>query len=335
MSEYKLFGVEMSPYSVKVRSVLRYKGIPHQWVVRSMDRMAEFGQYAKLPLVPCLACPDGTGLQDSTPIIEALQARHPEPSIHLDDPLADFVSVLLEECADEWWNKAMFHYRWYYDEDAQSAALRIAQELVPAGSPAAAAEQMAPSLAHRMIPRLSFVGSGRGNATAAAVIEASYERLLATLEAHLATRPYLFGGRPALGDFGVYAQLKELLSDPTPGALMRSRAPQVVAFVERMEAPQPQGDFEPWAALAPTLLPLLREEAGARFLPWSDANARALAAGKPSFTVALPEGAFTQDVQKYHAKSLTELRRKYALVKDHAGLQTVLANTGCLRWLAA
>ena len=99
MSEYKLFGVEMSPYSVKVRSVLRYKGIPHQWVVRSMDRMAEFGQYAKLPLVPCLACPDGTGLQDSTPIIEALQERHPEPSIHLDDPLADFVSVLLEECA--------------------------------------------------------------------------------------------------------------------------------------------------------------------------------------------------------------------------------------------
>ena len=32
--EYRIFGAEMSPYSVKVRAYFRYKGIPHQWLSR-------------------------------------------------------------------------------------------------------------------------------------------------------------------------------------------------------------------------------------------------------------------------------------------------------------
>src|SRR3990167_458248 len=102
MNKYRLYGVEMSPYSVKVRSYLRYKKIPHEWILRSMDRMAEFNRYAKLPLVPCLGCPDGSGLQDSTPIMETLEARYPEHQVRLADPTLDFLSALIEEYADEW-----------------------------------------------------------------------------------------------------------------------------------------------------------------------------------------------------------------------------------------
>ncbi|MBI3798992.1 MAG: glutathione S-transferase family protein, partial [Deltaproteobacteria bacterium] len=32
---YRIFGAELSPYSVKVRSYCRYKGIPHRWIIRS------------------------------------------------------------------------------------------------------------------------------------------------------------------------------------------------------------------------------------------------------------------------------------------------------------
>ena len=35
---YRIFGAELSPYSVKVRSYFRYKGIPHQWIIRNPDR---------------------------------------------------------------------------------------------------------------------------------------------------------------------------------------------------------------------------------------------------------------------------------------------------------
>ena len=77
----RLFGNELSPYSVKVRSYLRYKDIPHVWIVRDATNQEEYARYAKLPLIPLLVFPDGTSLQDSTPIIEHLESRFPEPSI--------------------------------------------------------------------------------------------------------------------------------------------------------------------------------------------------------------------------------------------------------------
>src|SRR3954468_16732239 len=39
---YRIIGAEMSPYSVKLRSYFRYKGIPHQWVLRNAASQAEF-----------------------------------------------------------------------------------------------------------------------------------------------------------------------------------------------------------------------------------------------------------------------------------------------------
>lgn len=336
MSEYRLFGVEMSPYSVKVRAFMRYKQIPHTWVVRSMDQMAEFGKYAKLPLVPCLACPDGTGLQDSTPIMEKLEAQFAQHPVHINDPALDFLAALIEEYADEWCNKPMFHFRWYYDENAKSAALRIAQETVPAGSPPEAATQMAAMLEARMVPRLPFVGSGRGNAVTAVnaqLIEKSFRRVTAFLENVLANRSFLFGARPTMADFGLYAQWKELLSDPTSGEYLRASAPRTCAWVARMEDPKGSGELLPREKIMSDFVPLLRDEVGACFLPWSDANAKAIAAGSKEFRVRIDGTDFTQEPQKYHAKSLAEIRRKYALVKDNAPLRAVLADTGCLPWL--
>src|SRR5690606_30537084 len=158
-------------------------------------------------------------------------------------------------------------------------------------------------------------------------------RAVALLEAHLAARPYLFGARPAFADFGVWPQLYELSTDPTPGALLRERAPRVLAWAERMLDPAAEGPFEPWEALAPTLEPLLREEVAGCFLPWSNANAWALAAGESEFTVHLHSQPFTQQTQKYHAKSLKALRERYLAVAGDPALRAVLERTGCLAWL--
>jgi len=48
-STYRIFGLELSPYSVKVRSYFRYKAIPHAWIVRNSENAAEYQKYAKLP----------------------------------------------------------------------------------------------------------------------------------------------------------------------------------------------------------------------------------------------------------------------------------------------
>ena len=61
-----------------------------------------------------------------------------------------------------------------------------------------------------------------------------------------------------------------------------------------------------------TLEPLLLQQVGRFFLPWSDANARAVASGAEQFEVSLAGEPWEQKPQKYHARSLAELRRKYA-----------------------
>jgi glutathione S-transferase len=327
---YQLFGSELSPYSVKVRSYLRYKNVDHEWVVRSAANQAEFQKHAKLPLIPLIVTPQGEGLQDSTPIIERFEATQAVPSIVPDDPALAFLSALLEEYGDEWGNKWMFHYRWAYPADCWATAERIAQQMVSDQGALAVAEARA-SVAGRMSGRLGFVGS---NETTRPLIEASFRRMLEILDAHLASRPYLLGGRPAMADFGLWGQLYEAATDPTPGAHMRAAAPHVMAWVQRMVSPTDGGPFETWAALAPGLMPLLTEEVGRLFLPWSSANARAIEKGEKSFDMTLKGAAWSQTPQKYHARSLAEIRRKYAAATGTPGLDEVLAPAGCLRWLA-
>lgn len=49
---FRIFGAELSPYSVKVRAYFRFKQIPHQWIIRSAAVQEEFNRYAKLPIIP-------------------------------------------------------------------------------------------------------------------------------------------------------------------------------------------------------------------------------------------------------------------------------------------
>jgi len=328
---HRIFGNELSPYSVKVRSYFRYKKIPHEWIVRDATNEAEFRQYAKLPLIPLVVTPDGTGIQDSTPIIEHFEALHPEPSIHPADPALAFLSALIEEYGDEWGNKPMFHYRWFYEPDQQSAAERLVRSMMPGLAEADIPGAME-MIKGRMMPRLKFVGS---SAETKEQIEGSFQRQLAILDPHLARRRYLFGGRPAFADFGLFAQLYQCLTDPTPGALIRAKAPHVLTWIERMLAPTNDGSFEAWHALEPTLTPLLKDEVGGIFFPWTAANAQALANGQKEFAMQLAGKPYSQETQKYHAKSLAALRARYAGVADKSALDPILKQAACYQWLQA
>ncbi len=327
---YRLFGSELSPYSVKVRSYLRYKGIPHEWTLRSAANQAEFQKYAKLPLIPLVVTPQGEGLQDSTPIIERFEAAGTGPSIVPEDPALAFLSALLEEYGDEWGNKWMFHFRWAYPADCWATAERIAQQMMGHQGPLAVA-QARTAVAERMSGRLGFVGS---NATTRPLIEASFKRALEILDRHLASRPYLLGGRPAMADFGLWGQFYEAATDPTPGALMRAGASNVTTWVQRMVSPKAEGPFENWQSLSASLMPLLSEEVGALFLPWSAENAAAVAKGDKSFEMKLAGSIWSQEPQKYHARSLAEIRRKYSAARGAPGLDEILDKADCRHWLA-
>ncbi len=339
--DYKIFGIEMSPYSVKIRSYFRYKGIPHQWIIRNADTLETFQKYARLPIIPLLVTPQEQGVQDSTPIIEMIEQRYPEPTIHPSDSVAGFVSSLLEEFGDEWGNKWMFHLRWAREVDQISSARRIAGSMIPFGSEKEATnkraaekdiDELAQQIRARMVDRVWFVGSNEQNAP---LIESSFRGALTDLEKHLACRPYLFGGRPAFGDFGLWGQIYEAWTDPTGAAYIEGNCPKVLDWVHRMLWPTILGEFEDWASLEPTLMPLLSQQLGGLFMPWTQANVKAIENEDKEFTVQLNGASWSQIPQKYHAKSLKALRAKYQGVANKTDLDVVLEKAGCLQALLA
>jgi glutathione S-transferase len=324
---FRLYGAELSPYSVKVRSYLRYKGLDFEWRARSNATQEEFQRYAKLPLIPVLVDADENALQDSTPIIEKLEAENAEPSIVPEEASLAFLSALIEDYADEWLNKAMFHYRWSYPEDQESAAKRISDMIFEGAEKPEGIEEQVRT---RMIGRLYHVGSSPETAP---LIEGSFTRLLGLLDALLAKRPYLFGGRPSLADFGLAGQLAQLNSDPTPGALLRAQAPNVVKWLARMDAPKVEGTFASFDDVKGEIEELLRAEIAGAYLIWMDANARAVANDASGVSVDIGGTTFLQKPQRYAAKALGELKRKRALVDDEA-LAALLAATGVEALLA-
>jgi glutathione S-transferase len=268
---------------------------------------------------------------DSSPIIRRLEAERRGRSVIPSDPGLAFLDMLIEDYADEWLTKAMFHYRWTYADDVDRSAriLPLWRGLSVTDEVHAGLSQM---FSERQIGRLYVVGS---NPVTAPVIEASYRRFLEAFEAHLTHQPFLLGARPASCDFAVFGQLTQLAQfDPTPMALTLKIAPRVFAWVSLMED---QSGLEPgdgdWIGLdtVPQTLVALLTEIGRVYSPVMLANARALVSGAQAVEAVVDGQAWTQPPFPYQGKCLQWLRARHEALSPEAraAVDGVLATTGC------
>jgi len=337
----RILGAPGSPYTRKLRAVLRYRRIPHHFVVRGSKDDVGVPE-VPVALIPVLVFPgegDGpeTAAIDSTPLIRRLEQRHAGRSVVPPDPALAFVDALLEDYADEWLTKAMFHYRWAFEPDVAKAAA-ILPLWARIDAPAEAVAKLSRMFSARQIGRLGVVGS---NPTTAPVIEASYRRLLELLETLLARRPFLFGARPAAADFALFGQLTQLAQfDPTPAALALAQAPRVVTWVDLVEdlsgAEVAETDWASRDSLADTLRPLLAE-VGRVYAPFLLANARALEENAERVECEIDGRPWVQQPFPYQAKCLGALRAGYAALgtEDRGAVDAVLSETGCEALFAA
>jgi hypothetical protein len=66
---YRLIGMIGSPYSMKMRAILRYRHIPFQWVLKN-QKVSEDVAHVKPPIIPVLQFPEDDSYHlDSTPLI--------------------------------------------------------------------------------------------------------------------------------------------------------------------------------------------------------------------------------------------------------------------------
>lgn len=316
MADYRLFGADTSPYSLKVRSALRYKGVAFDWVARSVANEAEFRKSAATPTVPLLLSPTHAPAQDSTLILATLEASHPEPAARPEDPATQALAIILEDYADEWLNKCMFQQRWGQQPDRDAAALRVLVQLNDGKRPRAF-KAPAKQIATRMLARLPLVGAEPENAQ---TLEASYRRFALRLNSHLQNHLFIFGGRPSAADFAIAAQFQQMLTDPTPGTWLTERAPFLVAWCGHMEDPKASGPFETLEALEATLLPVFEGEVARTYLPWAHANAASASRQKKRFSVTFDDGLFEQATQAYAARAFSAVKTEVAARLEDAAL---------------
>lgn len=330
MSTYRLFGAETSPYSLKVRSFLRYKGIDFEWIGRSKETEAAFREFARLPTVPLLVFPARPPSQDTTAMLAALEADHAEPSTIPDDPACAALALILEDYADEWLNKCMFQQRWGQMPDKKTAALRVLTQLNGGKTPRTRKKAMA-QIAERMSEKLELVGAQSENWE---TLQTSARRFILRLNSHLEKHLFLFGGRPSAADFALAGQLQQMLLDPTPGEWMRERAPFVTAWCEFMEEPRAGGPFLPLDELSDTLIALFSGEISKTYLPWAAANMASASRRKKRFSVTLEDGLFEQSTQRYAALAFRTIKKALKAQAETESLAAFLGEAEAQNYFA-
>ena len=329
-----LKGAPGSPYTRKMLALLRYRRIPYRLVI-SGSAAAEPLPRPKVELLPTFYFPAADGglepVTDSSPLLRRFERSLPGRAVRPADPALAWLDSLLEDYADEWLTKAMFHYRWHYAADIAKAGNILPRWRRPTASEAEIAEADR-AFSRRQIDRLYVVGS---NERTWATIEASYRRFLAAFDHALQRHPFLMGARPGASDFAAYGQLTQLAHfDPTPAALTLAEAPRVHAWVDLVDD---LSGLEPadahWLgreAAAEALSPLLREIART-YQPVMLANARALMAGASEVHAEVEGVTWVQQAFPYQGKCLRWLREEHAALgaADRAWVDGLLQAQGC------
>lgn len=331
--DYALFGALGSPYSMKMRAVLRYRRLPHRWLHGAGALAATHGK-VKAPVIPILEYPDGSIANDSTPLIYDLEARHAARRIVPSDPARAFLAHLIEDFADEWLTKAMFGYRWLREVDQVQMSRWLAFDHTKGGG-MTQSQAGAEMFCARQVGRMAIVGCTQANFP---MIEASTRAVLAALEAHVTDRHCLFGTRPSLAEFGLYGQISQLGIDPTPEAMLRREYPYTLRWLLHIDDMSGiDGEWDaPEAPLAPVVSVLLAI-IGAVYSPFLLANAAALEAGAETFEFAAMGHRYAQGTFKYQAKCLADLRARFAALPAGArgSVTPLLAAAGCMNLVAA
>ncbi|MGV0036550.1 MAG: glutathione S-transferase family protein [Candidatus Azotimanducaceae bacterium WSBS_2022_MAG_OTU7] len=320
-----------SPYTRKMLALLRYRRIPYRYLQAASDELPE----PKVGLIPVFYFKDETGAikaeVDSTPIIRKLEEEYPGRSVIPDDPAIAFINYLLEDYGDEWLTKAMFHYRWYYNDDIEMAG-SVLPHYADVSQPDELMSKMKKLFSDRQISRLYVVGS---NDTTAPVIEDSYKRFLGCLNDHLKDLPFLLGRRPGSADFACFGQLTQLTQfDPTPAKVAAAGFPRVHAWVSKMEdlcGVEPADNDFITALGFPATLKALLKELGRTYVPVMLANAAAIDQGLDQVQTEVEGKPWTQEPFPYQAKCLQWLRIEYARLdeEDRARVNEILMGTGC------
>lgn len=354
----QVFGNVGSPYTQKILALLRYRNIPYMvsWgdVIHNLSLLNL--EPPKPVLLPTIVFNDYEVRTDTTPIIRYLEELHDNKSVIPNTPAVSFLNYLLEDFADEWVTKYMFHYRWHFDEDAENAKkMLVLQHKLDIDDDKL--KEFGNVIADRQINRLWVVGS---NNDTAKLIDDSYKRFLKLLEKHFSNNLYMFGLRPSSSDFGLYGQLTQLVGfDPTPRNIAYISSPRCISWVTIMSdlsglhnkgsigeffgISNESNDTEKldcfdknengWYKLdqLPKSLKAIFNEVGKVYIPCLIENDKAYGNNSDTWEIELDDSVWKQKTFPYQSKCLNWIKDEFNNLsdKDKLDVKEYLSGTGC------
>ena len=335
---YQVIGSLSSPFSVKMRAIMRYRRLPHDWILNTRD-VQERTKHIKPPIIPKVHFPDEPAdvwHVDSSPMAYLLEERHKARSILPDDPAHAFLAHLLEDFGDEWGTKMMFHYRWVGEDKGGDTDYVGHLMLYPGTGPASDDDlaETARKFRDWQVPLWPVAGIEPQNVP---LIEAMFGRIVDAWDLVLRDQHFLFGSRPSLGDFGFYGQLYQCFWNPASFKVMVQRSRRLVPWLTIIDdASGVEGDWiAPDAPLCAGVKALLWL-AGEVYLPYLNATLEAIEAGRDRLEITVLDGmVHSQKPMKYHARCLQVLREKLAALgeTDRRKVERLLDGTAAWRYL--
>ena len=226
---YFLYSAPHSLYAGRARAYLIKRRIPFEERSVTHSSFTEIKPIAKLPTIPTLVTPNGEVIRDGAAIIDYFEStlgRLFRPV----SPLQDIVSSLFDVIGSEGLRRTAMHYRWNFPEDNDDFLRYHFFSLFRPSYPDREQKTISVMEMLRTTTKMRGVTTNTKD-----LVEVLYIELLDALNSHFQHTPYLLGGSPCIGDFGLLAPLYgHLARDPHPAALMKKRAPRVYRWVERM-----------------------------------------------------------------------------------------------------
>lgn len=308
---------DMSYFSGKLEAYLRYKEIPHQRKTVDIQTMVnDIFANTHLMKVPVVKLADGSWLKDTTPMLDWFDQQKQDFGIYPEDPVTRFVSLLLEDYADEWCWRSALYWRWYFPETKQLLGRRIGKEIlgdwpIP--------ERLAGWYFARRQIKTYLKGDGVTRETEP-VVKKHYTDMLNSLQSLLVDSPFLLGNRPSIVDFGFFGPMfRHFGLDPAPAKVMIEQAPAVYEWLARLwNAKGSNLDQSPaFLDFSHQAWNYFLKELVQVYVPFLKANALAWQQGRGRFDFNAPEVTYPElKTLHYRVYCLEDLQNHFLALDD-------------------
>ena len=340
MIKLDVWGVEASPYLLKIEALLNCKGTNFRRLPRDGGRWENMLKAMRLfrarrqrkvqrypsmhildeyPEVPYLIVNGRTFHYDSSAVAHWLDDQYPGATAFSPaDPVQAFIAALIDEAFDEYGLYMVHHQRWVCSAEdtamGEVTAAEFSRLLFPPFT-----NRIRRDMPRRQVRRCPYLFSVapegyKANAEPLRVppsrpgfpqthtlLAQSWYAFLAAMESVLTAQPYLLGDRFTLADASAYGQLSMNLIDPTSVADLQQRAPVTHRWLLNIRDGKIQRSGEiKLTAALQPLLDIIMQTFAPLMVQNEAAYQRALGSGASVFN----EAAFDRNLSLYDGELL-------------------------------